>query len=78
MNDEATYFEADGEDALTTDALEPGMALTQAQINALRALERTYVEGRGRYVQVELAEEVLHAFGCVAQGSCSCAVTRPV
>ena len=52
--------------------------LSQAQIDALRALERSYVDGRGMIVAVELAEEVLHAFGCQAQGSCSCATTRAI
>lgn len=65
-----------GEDSLTTDKLTVGAPLTAAQIQALRTLERVYLDGRGLVFNADLAETVLHEFGCHAEGSCCCRTTR--
>lgn len=73
-----TYESPAGEDSLTTDKLTVGAPLTAAQIKALRTLEQVYLDGRGLVVNADLAETVLHEFGCHAEGSCSCRTPRPL
>ena len=52
--------------SMETNARALDRPLTDAQIVALAELEVAFTNGRGRHVDVDAAENVLHAFICVA------------
>jgi hypothetical protein len=76
---ELEAFGLDGHLAETNaGALTIGAPLTEAQIIALAELEHAFTNGRGVHVDVDAAEDVLHAFICVAMCECCCREPRDV
>lgn len=53
-------------------------SLTREQVAAIERLEGEFVNMRGRVVDVDTIENVLHAFICHGMGECVCRTMRPV